>query len=153
MLRTICNTFLHYWHSMLDLPRPASRSWYSDRYNEELIELAEATSTLDKISEESDVFFAAIRAKHDGFPIAELPDFQARHALIYGYMLCKYTSRWAFYWTLARLCGAPADSKVREVVNPTKDSKLELVARRHNIDPDQFKAMGRRLRQVWLLFP
>ena len=42
---------------------------------------------------------------------------------------------------------------VREVVNPSKDSKLREVAARHGIDPGRFERVGKRLRRVWPLLP
>ncbi|GAW17522.1 hypothetical protein ANO14919_069800 [Xylariales sp. No.14919] len=144
---------LNRWHKLLGLARQSPLSWHRDRFREELAELREAKGPLEKLSETSDVFFAISRAKYDGFPIADMPPFRIHHAAIYGYMLAKYTSRWAFYRVLAFLCRAPFHSTVREVVNPSKDSKLEVVARRHNIDPDKFTSIGRRLRRVWPLPP
>lgn len=43
--------------------------------------------------------------------------------------------------------------RVREVVNPKKDYKLEQVASRQYIDPMAFKRIARRLRRFWLLLP
>ena len=51
------------------------------------------------------------------------------------------------------LYGAPRYDLVREVVNPSKDYKLDEVASRHQIDPVQFKQVGGRLRRVWPLLP
>ncbi|KAI0509770.1 hypothetical protein F5B22DRAFT_316256 [Xylaria bambusicola] len=150
MFRT---TLLHRWHKMLGLPRQSPRSWHLDRYNEERIELEAARTRLEKLSEASDVFFAISRARYDGFPIADLPPVHGRHITIYGYMIAKYTSRWAFYRMLAFLCKAPSHSAVREVVNPSKDEKLAVVARRHDIDPAKFTSFGRQLRRAWPLLP
>lgn len=71
---------------------------------------------IERLSEASDVFFAMSRAKYDGYPIAELPSLGLRSIPVYGYMLAKFTSRWAFYRALAFLCGAAAPGTVREVV-------------------------------------
>jgi hypothetical protein len=68
-------------------------------------------------------------------------------------MVVKYTLRWKFYQTTARLCHAPHYSSVREVVNPGKDYKLDEVALRHQIEAERFKRVGRRLRLVWPLLP
>lgn len=51
------------------------------------------------------------------------------------------------------MCNASHYDSVREVVNPAKDRKLEEVAARHQIDPAEFKRMGRKLRKVWPLLP
>ena len=153
MFHTIGRLILQKWYHMLNLPRQSQRSWHLERYREELAELDGARTRLEKLSESSDVFFAISRAQHDGFPITDLPSFHTRHIAIYAYMLAKYTSRWAFYQVLAFLCKAPSRSTVREVVNPSKDEKLEAVALRHNIDPTKFISTGHRLRRVWLLPP
>ncbi|KAI0114299.1 hypothetical protein GGR51DRAFT_556154 [Nemania sp. FL0031] len=153
LLRSVGMSILFQWHKLLGLPRQSLRSWHQERFREELEELNEANNWLERISEASDVLFAISRARYDGFPIADIPSLRPSNIIIYGYMIAKYTSRWAFYRTLAFLSGAPVTSKVREVVNPTKDQKLEAVARRHHIDPERFKSTGRRLRRVWLLFP
>ncbi|KAI2637444.1 uracil phosphoribosyltransferase-domain-containing protein [Xylaria nigripes] len=130
MFRNAGKSVLTRWHRLLALPRQSPPSWYQDRYREEVAEFHEATTTLQKLSEESDVFFALSRAQYDGFPVAELPHFRPRHVFVYAYMVGKYTSRWAFYRVLAILCGARHHATVREVVNASKDSKLEVVAPR-----------------------
>lgn len=150
ILRTAGEFVLYRWHKFLNLQRQSPRSWHEDRFREEIEEFHNAATRLEKISEASDVFFALSRAKYDGFSIGDIPSLGPSNTLIYGYMLAKFTSRWAFYRALACLCGA---HPVREVVNPTKDEKLETVARRHNINPERFKSTGRRLRRVWPLLP
>ncbi|KAJ3760392.1 uracil phosphoribosyltransferase-domain-containing protein [Lentinula raphanica] len=134
------NSLLRRWHRMLGLQRQSPPSWYRDRVREELRERRAAKTSLEKLSETSDVFFAIIRAHYDGFVVKKIPPFiPSRHGLIYAYMLGKYTSRWGFYRTAAILCRAPRCDMVREVVNPGKDSKLHEVALRHQIDPEKFK--------------
>jgi hypothetical protein len=131
-----------------------SPSWYRDRVREELQERRVATTSLQKLSETSDVFFSLSRAQYDGFPVRKLPPFiTTRHALIYAYMLAKYSMRWKFYRAAATLCNAPHYARVREVVNPGKDHNLGEVASRHQIDPTEFKRVGRQLRRVWPLLP
>lgn len=147
------SALLRRWHKMLGLQLQSPPSWYKDRLREELGERRMALTRLQKLSETSDVFFAIIRAHHDGFPVRKIPPFAPfRHTLVYAYMLGKYTLRWGFYRTAAILCRAPYHS-VREVVNPSKDEKLHVVALRHHIDPEVFKRVGRRLRRVWPLLP
>lgn len=120
---------------------------------EERREAEEANTFIENLSETSDVFFSIIRAEYDGFPVGELPPFTYRHLLVYAYMLGKFTSRWTFYRTAAYICNAPQCHLVSEVINPKKDHKLDEVASRHQIDPIEFKRVGRRLRRVWPLFP
>lgn len=68
-------------------------------------------------------------------------------------MLPKYNLHWKFYRTAAILCNAPHYDLVREVVNPSKDHKLNEVASRHKIDLVEFKRVGHRLRRVWPILP
>ncbi|OCL13445.1 hypothetical protein AOQ84DRAFT_415280 [Glonium stellatum] len=153
-MRLTGDTLLRRWYGMLGLSRQSPPSWYRDRLREELRERRIAKTPWQKLSETSDVFFSISRARYDGFPIQKLPPFVAsRHVLVYAYMLAKYTSRWKFYRTAAILCNAPHYGLVREVVNPSKDHKLDEVASRHQIDPVEFKRVGRQLRRVWPLLP
>ncbi|KAI0390133.1 uracil phosphoribosyltransferase-domain-containing protein [Xylariaceae sp. FL0594] len=128
---------LHAWHKILGLQRVTALQWHKDRLRDETAEYEEAIGLMDRLSEKSDIFFAISRAQYDGHYVGPLPPFTMGHVPVYGYMLAKYTSRCMFYRTLAYICGA--DHTVREVVNPTKDSKLEEIAARHRIDRDKFK--------------
>lgn len=153
-MRSKGDALLKRWHGMLGLSRQSPPSWYRDRLREELLEHRLAKTRLMKISEASDVFFSSSRAQYDGFPVRKLPPFvTSRHVFVYAYMLAKFTLRWSFYRTAAIMCNAPRHDLVREVVNPSKDQKLEEVAARHQIDPVVFKRVGRQLRQVWPLLP
>jgi hypothetical protein len=152
-MRLSTNAFLREWHRKLGLPRQSPLSWYRDRLREELLERRTAKTSWRKLGETSDVLFSISRARFDGFPIRHLPPFTSRYVLVYAYMVVKYTLRWKFYQTTARLCHAPNYSSVREVVNPDKDYKLEEVALRHQIEAERFKRVGRRLRLVWPLLP
>ena len=148
------DALLKRWHRMLGLSRQSPPCWYRDRLREELREYRLAKTPCQKISEASDVFFSALRAQYDGFPVRRLPSFApSRHVLVYAYMLAKFTLRWGFYRIAAIICNAPRYDLVREVVNPSKDEKLEEVASRHQIDPVKFKRVGRLLRQIWPLLP
>ncbi|KAI1392447.1 uncharacterized protein F4822DRAFT_391092 [Hypoxylon trugodes] len=153
MLNLTSTAILRPWHKLLNLPRQSPPSWYHDRLREELIEREEAGTPLEKLSETADVFFAISRATYDGYPVREMPRFRYSHVPVYAYMLAKYTSRWAFYRAFAFLCDAPDCRAVREVVNPTKDHKLDQVSERDNINSDKFRRLGRWLRRVWPLFP
>ncbi|KAI1101319.1 hypothetical protein F4804DRAFT_316220 [Jackrogersella minutella] len=150
---TISQQILRRWHRLLNLRRQSPPSWYRDRLREELRELRVAGTRVERLSETADVFFALSRAAYDGSPVRALPRFTARHVPVYAYMVAKYTSRWAFYRLAALLCRAPHHRTVREVVNPTKDDKLDKVSARNRLDPDKFRRVGRRLRRVWPLFP
>ncbi|KAL9124883.1 MAG: hypothetical protein Q9217_005841 [Psora testacea] len=144
----IGDALLKRWYGLLGLSRQSPPSWYRDRLREELLERRIAKTSWQKLSEAADVFFSSSRAQYDGFPVRQLPPFVAsRHLLVYAYMLAKFTLRWKFYRTAAIICNAPHYDLVREVVNPSKDRKLEEVALRHQIDPVEFKKVGRQLRQ------
>lgn len=141
------------WHRLLGLARQSPPSWYRDRLREELCERRAATTLCGRLSETSDVLFSISRARYDGHPICRLPPLVVAHnGAAYLYMVAKYTSRWAFYRTAARLCGSPRSHLVREVVNPAKDDKLDEVASRHNL-PNNFRQVAGRLRNVWPLLP
>ncbi|KAK7928624.1 hypothetical protein PG985_005622 [Apiospora marii] len=140
---------------MLGLVRH-SPSWYRDRLREELYERRAAHTSWRKLSETADVLFCISRAHYDGFPVrnAPLPSVATCYGrFLYTYMLAKYTSRWMFYRAVAISCGATQHDCVREVVNPSKDKKLNEVALRHQLDPIKFKRVARQLRRVWPLLP
>lgn len=144
------NEFLHRWHSLLGLRRQVYRHWHRARLREELRERNSAKTCFTRLSETSDVFFCISRAAHDGQALCKRPPFLlGQTGLAYSYMLTKYTSRWCFYRVIALLCGAPNVAGVREVVNPGKDSKLDEVAARHEIDRMKFRRLGRRMRWFW----
>ncbi|KIK59251.1 hypothetical protein GYMLUDRAFT_97755 [Collybiopsis luxurians FD-317 M1] len=148
------NTLLRRWFKILSLQRQSPPSWYKDRLREEFRERRAAKTPLQKLSETSDILFTIIRSHYDGFPVRSIPTFVfSRHILVYAYMLGKFTLRWGFYRTTAFLCRAPHYATVNEVVNPSKDDKLAVVALRHQIDPEKFKRVGRRLRWIWPLLP
>ena len=150
----IGNVLLRHWYQFMGLSRHTPPSWYRDRLLEEIEEYLTADKRIARLSEASDVLFVTIRAQYDGHPVQDLiPPSPPRHGLIYAYMVLKFTLRWSFYRTAAFLCRVPHHSSVREVVNPTKDEKLEEVASRHGIDPAKFKKTCRRLRRVFPLLP
>ena len=148
------NALLKRWYGMLGLSRQSPQFWYRDRLREELQERRTAKTRWQKLSEALDVFFSSTRAEYDGFSARKLPPIVAsRHLLIYAYMLVKFTLRWEFYRIAAIMCQAPHYNSVREVVNPSKDQKLEEVAARYQLDPMELKRVGRRLRRLWPLLP
>jgi hypothetical protein len=137
------------WCRLLGLSRQIPPSWYRHRLYEELLERRAAKIFWHRISETLDAFFSITPSRYDGFPVRQLPHFVvSRYSLPYAYMLAKYTSRWAFHRTAAMFCGAPAYGSVREVVNPSKDHKLDEVVSGHQIDVAKFRRVGGRLRRV-----
>jgi hypothetical protein len=153
---TILDRLLQRWHRLLGLHPQIPPSWYRQRLREELRERREAESFWGKLSETSDVFFSASRAAYDGFPVHRVPSSVAVcHSLPIMYMFAKYTSRWAFYRTAARICRCSISTcdSMREVVNPSKDHKLLEVAARYQVDSARFLQVARKLRQFWPLLP
>ncbi|KAH7107905.1 hypothetical protein BKA62DRAFT_206 [Auriculariales sp. MPI-PUGE-AT-0066] len=143
--------FLQRWCTLLGLQRQTPASWHRARVREELAERHAARSTLERLSETSDVLFALARATHDGYPLRRLPRRTGICSYApYAYMLAKYSTRASFYRVAGRLCGVKG---VKEVVNPAKDSKLDEVAARHGIEKDKLRRVGGMLRRVWPLLP
>ncbi len=142
----------HRWHTVFGLPRKTLRPWHRARIREEFQERSEARSCLLRLSETADVVFSISRARHDGFPIAPLSAFRS-NALVYAYVVAKFSLRWGFYRVAASLCGRVWRGPVREVINPARDSKLADVAARQGVDVERFVRVARRLRWVWPLLP
>lgn len=153
-MRSIGDALVTQWHRMLGLSQQSPPSWYRDRLWEELRERRATKTPWQKLSETPDVFFSSSRAQYDGFPVRKLPSsITSRHIPVYVYMLAKFTLRWKFHRTVAFLCNSPQYDLVREVVNSSKDQKLEEVASRHQIDPVKFKRAAGRLRKIWPILP
>ena len=116
-------------------------------FGRKLVEQKEATTTIERNSESSDVLFIIARAHNEGFNIP-LPTNQPTRAWYYIYMILKKTSHWGFYRIAAWLAGASHGSDVREVINPLRNFKLDQVACRHDIDP----AIFRRVAFVYVVY-
>ena len=144
--------FLPRWHRNLGLAKHP-RCWYRERLKEELQELRSAPSRILKLSESADVFYVLSRACHDGHQLQPMPPFKPfKHTPIYTYMVLKYSSRWLFYMTAARISASGGATQVREVINPSSDYKLCEVAARHGLGSTFIKT-ARCLRRVWPLLP
>ncbi|KAL2069300.1 hypothetical protein VTL71DRAFT_15638 [Oculimacula yallundae] len=154
-MRFNVSTALKPWYCMLALTRQSPKSWHASRLTEEKEEVRIATTLIQKLSEESDIFFTIGRAAHDGCYIGDQPALSRsyRHVLIYAYMVGKFSSRCAFYQTAAIICRAERWKEVRKVINPGKDEKIKIVAERYGICPDEFLKVCKWLRRVWPLLP
>lgn len=147
-------TRLRWWFTMLSLQRQSHAAWHRDRLREELCERRLAEKRWEKLSEASDVLISITRAQYDGFPTRNPSCLSGlRSSPIYMYMLAKYTSRWSFYKVAAVLCNSRHWKLVNEVVNPSKDRKLNEVAFRHDIDQTDFQRVSRQLRRIGPLVP
>lgn len=155
MSQPYADSLIRNWYRKLELARHPTAAWYRERHQGEKDEYNEASTRVEKLSEKSDVYFALLRGKYDGFPIDETPKvFTLENVGVYAYMVGKYSMRWGFYRATAWMCKGSGGYQVNEVVNPMKDAKLEDVARRYpGIDPVELKRMAKRLRWVWPLFP
>ncbi|KAH7304155.1 hypothetical protein B0I35DRAFT_445593 [Stachybotrys elegans] len=151
-MRSTPQRLLLRWHGLLQLPRQ-THSWYRARLQEEIRERRLATTRWEKLSETADVFYTISRAHSDGHRFCRLPPFTPSQLGIYAYLISKFTLRWQFYRIAAFLCAPSTMPSVREVVNPSKDAKVQEVARRHNLDPAKFTRVCRRLRLLWPLLP
>lgn len=159
LFRSFGETFLTSWHTLLSLQRQSSASWYMNVLREETLEFEQAVSYVDKLSEESDLFFILSRSRFDKYPIGALPSLISvekglfRNVAVYAYMVGKYSGRWIFYRVVARVCGKEDWRSVNEVINPTKGFKLRTVASRHGVDQGGFERVAKRLLRVWPLLP
>lgn len=139
--------FIRGWHNILGLPRQIPSSGYRDRLREELRERQLPKTRWQQLSETSDIFFSSSRARHDGVLVQKVPPrLGFRHLPTYKYMLRKNNSRWSLYRTAAIFCDASLLYHICEVVNASKDSKLDEVASRCKIDPAIFREASRQPR-------
>ena len=143
---------LKHRYDMLNL-RSHPLFFHQAQLTKDILEYQEATTFITCLSQASDVIFTTSRARYEGSSVSNLPTLisnNANNAVIYAYMMAKFTSRWAFYLAASRLSG---EREVREVVNPRKDENLVAVARRHGLDHIRFSRVARILRCVWPLLP
>ncbi|KAG9232900.1 hypothetical protein BJ875DRAFT_379762 [Amylocarpus encephaloides] len=147
------NPLLRLWFRMLDLPRFPNPTWHRQRLIEELKEVEEAPTQIYKLSESSDIQFNIYRAEYEGLPIQEMPRFTLPFPspVVHAYMLAKFTSRWTFYRTAAYFANAP--HSVHEVINPSKDEKLNQVASRHGMNSEGFRKVTHNILRFCVLFP
>lgn len=73
MVTRVLRALLERWHKTLGLPRNMPLSFHQERLAEELQEVLEAKTVIERLSETSDVLFTISRARYCGFPIREQP--------------------------------------------------------------------------------
>lgn len=122
------------WHSLLDMEQK-DEAWHIEDVADEMVELSEASGFIDRWSEYSDVVYTVTRARRGGY---ELKSPLKRRQFLYGsiYMFPKYSSRWLFFNRAGRKLGAKR--KVTEVRNPQKLRKLEHIANKYGLEPQEF---------------
>lgn len=132
---------------MLGMP-VRDEAWHEEDIKDECNELYGAIKFIDRWSEYSDVVYAVVRARKDGYDV-KFP--LARRYFIYGsmYMFPKYTLRYLFYRQAGRKAGACVP--VHEVRNPKKAHKLHHIAGKYDIDPVEFEKICVRQLRYWLL--
>lgn len=138
---------IHHWHNKLDMPKH-DLAWHQQDMADELQELEEAKGLIYKWSELSDVVYTCTRAHWSGHPEIIFPFSKARLYLGSVYMFPKYSLRWGFF----RKLGKKFDKnlEIREVRNPEKLEKLEVIAKKYNLDPHRFKAEATKLMKKWV---
>lgn len=137
---------IKYWHSILDEPRE-SFEWHQNDIDDELKELTEAKGFIHWWSELSDVAYTYTRARWSGHNLKRPINFWLfSFGLVY--MFPKYTLRWTFYYSIGKKFDK--NLKITEVRNPKKTEKLEVIAKRYNIDPKEFKKEAEKRMKYWI---
>lgn len=136
------NKIIIAWHNRLDMPK-YDLAWHKADVADELQELVEAKSFIDKWSELSDISYTYTRAKWSGHVDIDLPITYHQYLIGLIYMFPKYSLRWNFFYKLGKRLGA--EVKVTEVRNPKKLSKLENIAEKYGLDKKQFVEEAKKL--------
>ena len=141
------DNLINKWHSILDMPK-RDLAWHKEDISDELQEFREAKGLINKWSELSDVVYTYTRARWSGHRTIEYPLGKIGFYIGLIYMFPKYTLRWRFF----RVLGKKIDSniKITEVRNPKKIEKLEKMARKYNLNPEQFKTEATKLMKKWI---
>jgi hypothetical protein len=135
-------SLIHRWHTTLNMPK-YDEAWHVQDIADELAEYHEARGLVEKWSELSDIAYTYTRTNWSGHTNVILPISKPKYYIGLLYMFPKYTLRWRFF----RALGHHFDKNLHltEVRNPKKLEKLESMAQKHNLDPEQFKAEAARL--------
>ena len=136
-----------YWQRWLDMPTK-NLDWHIEDQTGEIVELAEARGIMDRWSEYSDVVYATVRARKDGYDL-HFPYSKLHFAYGSVYMFPKYTLRFLFYRSAGKKAGVGAT--VHEVRNPKKVHKLHHIAGKYNLDPEKFAKICQRQLRYWPL--
>lgn len=136
---------LYRWHSWLGM-RKKDLAWHQQDVADELAELQEASGLIDRWSEKSDVVYTVTRARWSGHNV-DYPINKLDTALGLCYMYPKYTTRFLFYRKAGRKIDPKSD--VRQVRNPKKVHKLQLIAERYDLPPEEFIAICQNQYRYW----
>lgn len=138
---------IYKWHSYLSMPK-YDINWHLQDIKDELEELKEAKGWIYKWSEISDVVYTYTRAKWSGHNQIEFPLKKIHFYVGLLYMFPKYTLRWKFFRKIGKKFNK--DLNISEVRNPRKIHKLEEIAKRYNLDSDEFKNEAQKLKKMWI---
>lgn len=135
------------WHDFLDMPKE-DKAWHENDIADEYKELEEARGFINRWSEYSDVVYTVTRGRWSGH---DLGSPLSTGKFIYGsiYMFPKTTLRYLFF----RRAGKKARAKqpLREVRNPKKTHKLHHIAKKYDLDPEEFALICKKQLRYWLL--
>lgn len=141
--------FIKIWHNFLDMKR-FDCDWHVKDVEEEYKEYEEAVGFFHSWSELSDVVYTYTRGKYyDDCKNLKNPFGKLKTFLGSIYMYPKYTLRWSFY----RFVGKKFNKKLSEVRNFKKEWKLDTIAERSNISPEEFKKVVKKYQKRWLFLP
>jgi len=135
------------WHDLLDMPKK-DKAWHENDVADEYQELQEATGLISRWSEYSDVVYTVTRGRWSGHDI-ESPLSPAKFMFGSIYMFPKCTMRYLFFRRAGRRAGA--EQPLKEVRNPKKTHKLHYIAKKYNLDPDEFTAICERQLRYWMI--
>lgn len=136
------------WHNALGMEKH-NRAWHDKDIADAVAEYEQAQGFIEKWSEISDVVYTYTRAKWLGhsrlsFP---LPWGYLRWGALY--MFPKYTLRWLLFVTAGEL--AKSRQVIREVRNPEKLLKLDEIAEKYSLNPENFRGICQKLLRYWVL--
>lgn len=135
------------WHTILDMPKK-DYYWHQADVLEELREFEESEGLINKWSELSDVAYTYTRAHWSGHTEIKYPLRKIDFYVGLLYMFPKFSLRYGFYRTLGKKLDRNA--KLKEVRNPKKIEKLKHIAKKYNLDPEEFTKEASKLMKKWI---
>lgn len=136
-----------FWHNILDM-NIKDQTWHENDLADEIQELAEAKSLIDKWSELSDIVYVVTRTRWDGYEM-RFPISKTKVAIGTLYMFPKMTGRWLFFYRAGKKAGAV--KKLTEVRNPKKLHKLHHIAEKYDVDAEKFVEICKKQLKYWPL--
>ncbi len=136
-----------YWHNWLGMKKHGL-AWHQADIDDELTELNEAHSFIERWSEKSDVVYTYTRARWAGHQDINFPLITSDYLVGWVYMIPKYSMRWFFFKT----AGRKLDAEVHAVRNPRKIYKLHEIAEKNKLDPLEFEKICVAQLRYWKYF-